>query len=176
MIFTEMELAGAYLIESVPIEDDRGHFARMFCKREFLDHGLNTDWVQSNISFSRYRGTVRGMHFQVAPSAEIKTVSCVKGEIYDVIVDLRSDSPSYGKWLGCTLTEDNQHALYVPAGYAHGFQTLTDNAKVFYQMSEFYAPDCARGVRWDDPAFDIRWPLPVAAISPRDLEFPRFAP
>ena len=175
MIFTETALDGAYLIKPEPIEDERGHFARVFCKNEFLDHGLNTTWVQCNTSFNRIKGTVRGMHFQVAPGAEIKTVSCTRGEIYDVIVDLRADSPSRGRLYGCRLTEDNQHVLYIPAGCAHGFQTLTDKATVYYQMSEFYAPEQARGVRYDDPTFNIRWPLPVASISARDLGFPSAA-
>ena len=176
MIFTETALDGAYLIKPEPIEDERGHFARVFCKNEFLEHGLNTTWVQCNTSFNRIKGTVRGMHFQVAPGAETKTVSCMRGEIYDVIVDLRDDSPSRGQWYGCRLSEDNQHVLYIPEGCAHGFQTLTDKASVFYQMSQFYVPECARGVRWDDPAFNIRWPLAVASISARDLGFPSFVP
>jgi dTDP-4-dehydrorhamnose 3,5-epimerase len=176
VIFTETALHGAWLIKPEPIEDERGHFARVFCMREFLDHGLNTTWVQCNTSFNRIKGTVRGMHFQVDPGSEIKTVSCMRGEIHDVIVDLRADSPSRGQWYACRLTEENQHVLYIPEGCAHGFQTLTDKASVFYQMSQFHLPECARGVRWDDPAFNIQWPVAVASISTRDMRFPLFVP
>lgn len=176
VIFTETELRGAWLIKPEPIEDERGHFSRVFCRDEFLAHGLNTSWVQCNSSFNRIKGTIRGMHFQLAPGAEIKTVSCVRGEIFDVIVDLRDDSPSRGEWFGCRLSQDNQQILYIPEGFAHGFQTMTDEASVYYQMSAFYVPECARGVRWDDLAFNIRWPLSVASISVRDLGFPHFVP
>ena len=174
MIFTATTVAGAHLITPERIEDDRGHFARVFCQTEFLGRGLNASWVQCNLSFNKIKGTVRGMHFQVSPATEIKTVSCVRGEIFDVVVDLRENSISHGKWYGCRLSQDNQHVLYIPDGCAHGFQTLTNEASVFYQMSQRYAPDCARGVRWDDPAFDIRWPLAVTSISARDLGFPSY--
>lgn len=176
MIFTETALAGAFLIQPEPIEDDRGSFARMFCKNLFLDHGLNTTWVQCNSSVNKRKGTIRGMHFQIAPGAEIKTVNCTRGAIFDVIVDLREDSPSRGQWYGCTLTQENQHILYIPEGFAHGFQTLADDTSVYYQMSQFHVPECARGVRWNDAAFGITWPLPVSSISAKDSEFPLFVP
>lgn len=174
MIFTETTLEGAFLIEPEPIVDERGSFARMFCKNLFLERGLNATWVQCNSSVNSRKGTIRGMHFQIPPGAEIKTVNCVRGAIYDVIVDIREDSPSRGRWYGCTLTEENQHILYIPEGFAHGFQTLADNTSVYYQMSQFHVPDCARGVRWNDPAFGIEWPLPVSSISAKDSEFPSF--
>jgi dTDP-4-dehydrorhamnose 3,5-epimerase len=175
VIFTETPVAGAFLIAPERIEDERGHFARVFCREEFQAHGLHADWVQCNTSFNARRGTVRGMHYQVAPSAEVKTVTCVRGEIFDVVVDLRPDSRSRGKWCGYRLAADNQHILYIPEGCAHGFQTLTDEATVYYQMSGFYAPAQARGVRWDDPAINVEWPLPVTMISARDLAFPPLA-
>jgi dTDP-4-dehydrorhamnose 3,5-epimerase len=176
VIFTETGIEGALLIKPEPIEDERGSFARMFCKNLFLDHGLNATWVQCNSSVNKRKGTIRGMHFQIAPGAEIKTVNCVRGAIYDVIVDLRESSRSRGRWYGCTLTAENQHILYVPEGFAHGFQTLEDDTSVYYQMSQFHVPECARGVRWDDPARKIEWPLPVSSISAKDSAFPPFVP
>ena len=168
MIFTSTKLQDAYIIEPKKLEDERGFFARTWCEREFRDRGLNPNLVQCNISFNKTKGTLRGMHLQVAPCAEAKLVRCTKGAIYDVIVDLRPDSPSYKQWLGVELTPANHKALYVPEGFAHGFQTLADNTEVFYQMSQFYAPECARGYRWNDPSFGITWPEEISVISSKD--------
>ncbi len=170
MIFTETPLPGAYLIDLEPHRDERGLFARTFCRREFDAHGLNSNIVQCNTSFNHKAGTLRGMHYQKAPSREAKLVRCVRGAIYDVIVDCRS-----GKSFAAELTAENRCALFVPEGFAHGFQTLTDNSEVEYQMSEFYNPDCGTGYRYDDPVLAIAWPLPVAVISPQDLTWPAFS-
>jgi dTDP-4-dehydrorhamnose 3,5-epimerase len=152
MIFTETILKGAYLIDVKPIEDERGFFSRSFCQEEFASHGLNVNIAQCNISFNKKKGTLRGMHFQLTPKAEAKVVRCTRGAIYDVIIDLRPQSPTYCKWVAMELTAHNYKALYLPEGFAHGFQTLEDNSEVFYQMFEFYAPEYASGVRWDDMA------------------------
>jgi dTDP-4-dehydrorhamnose 3,5-epimerase len=170
--FTETKLKGAYLIDLDKHEDERGFFARSWCKDEFEKHGLNPHLVQCNISFNKKRGTLRGMHYQVAPYEEAKTVRCTMGALYDVIVDLRSASPTYKRWLSVKLTAQNRRAIYVPEGFAHGFQTLVDETEVFYQMSEFYHPECARSVRWDDPAFGIVWPVVEKIISKKDQEIP----
>ena len=159
MIFSETKLKGAFIIDIEPREDERGFFARSWCEDEFQQHGLNTHLVQCNISYNKKRGTLRGMHYQVAPFAETKLVRCTMGAIYDVIVDLRRDSPTYLHWISVELTAENHRALYVPEEFAHGFQTLTDNTEVFYQMSEFYHAECSRGIQWDDPAIGIVWPL-----------------
>ncbi|MEW6141323.1 MAG: dTDP-4-dehydrorhamnose 3,5-epimerase [Thermodesulfobacteriota bacterium] len=174
MLFTETEIAGAYLIDPEPVTDDRGSFVRTFCKREFKEHGLVCTFVQGNISYNRKKGTVRGMHYQIRPHEEVKVVRCVRGTIFDVIVDLRPDSRTFKQWLGFELSGANQRSLYVPAGVAHGFQTLEDDSEVLYLMSQFYNPDAAAGVRWDDPAFGIKWPLEVTAISVKDREYPNF--
>lgn len=171
MIFKETELKGAYIIELEPIEDERGEFARSFCKNEFKEHGLNLTIAQCNISFNKKKSTLRGMHYQAAPHEETKLVSCMRGAIYDVIIDLRPDSSTYCQWFAVELIADNYTMLYIPEGFAHGFQALQDNTVVFYQMSEFYHPECARGVRWDDHAFNIVWPLSVPIISERDRLF-----
>ncbi len=171
MIFTQTKLPGAFLIEAVPVEDERGFFARTWCQQEFQAHGINPRLVQCNISYNTKQGTLRGMHYQVPPFAEAKLVRCTKGSVYDVIVDLRPTSPSFKQWLAVELSADNHRAMYVPEGCAHGFQTLEDDTEVFYQMSEFYAADCGRGVRWNDPAFAIRWPMVVAAISLKDMQY-----
>jgi dTDP-4-dehydrorhamnose 3,5-epimerase len=159
MRFIETKLKGAYIIEPEPIDDERGFFARTFCQEEFAAHGLRTQFVQCSISFNKKKGTLRGMHYQVAPYEEAKLVRCTMGAIYDVIIDLRPGSLTSTQWVAVELTAQNRKMLYVPGGFAHGFQTLEDNTEVFYQMSEFYHPECARGVRWDDPAFGITWPL-----------------
>lgn len=172
MKFTELPLAGAYLIEPDRRTDERGYFARSFCIDEFASHGLPTGVVQCNVSFNRIRGTLRGMHFQRAPMAEAKLVRCTRGAIYDVIVDLRPDSPTYCRWYGAELTEENGSALFIPEGFAHGFQTLVDKSEVFYQMFAAYSGEHADGVRWDDPSFAIAWPLPVSSIADRDRSFP----
>lgn len=175
MIFTETELTGAFIIELETLEDERGFFARTWCEQEFGARGLNPRLVQCNISFNRKKGTLRGMHYQTAPYGEAKLVRCTNGAIYDVIIDLRPDSPTFKRWVAVELTNDNRRALYIPEGLAHGFQSLKDNAEVFYQMSEFYRPEYAGGVRWDDPAFDIRWPVDEVIISARDRHYADFA-
>ena len=172
MIFTETALEGAYLITIEPIEDERGFFSRSFCQKEFAVHGLNADVAQCNISFNKKKGTLRGMHFQTTPKEEAKLVRCTQGVIYDVIIDLRPESPTYCKWVGEELTAHSYKALYIPERFAHGFQTLEDNSEVFYQMFEFYAPEYASGVRWDDPTFNIKWPLKTPIISERDRAYP----
>ena len=174
MIFTPTALAGAYLIQPEPIADERGFFARSWCRREFAERGLESRLEQCNISFNRLRGTLRGMHFQAAPFAEAKLVRCTAGAIYDVIVDMRPGSATYLQHVGAELTAENRAMLFIPEGFAHGFQTLADNTEVFYQMSETYAPAYAGGVRWNDPTFGICWPLPVSVISPKDAQLPYF--
>ncbi len=168
MIFTETRLKGAYVIDIEPIEDKRGFFARSFCRQEFEGQGLVSCFVQCNISFNHKRGTLRGLHYQASPHEETKLVSCTAGSLYDVIVDLRPASPTYCQWVTVELTAENHRLLYIPRGVAHGFQTLKDNSVVYYQMSEFYHPECARGVRWDDPAFMISWPITNPIISDKD--------
>jgi dTDP-4-dehydrorhamnose 3,5-epimerase len=175
MIFTETALKSAFVIDPEPFVDERGFFARSWCIREFEQNGLNPALVQCNISYNRKRGTLRGMHFQVAPHEEAKLVRCTRGAIYDVIIDMRPDSGTYLKWFGVELTAENHKMLYIPEQFAHGFLTLADDAEVFYQMSEFYAPECARGFRWNDPAFEIRWPEPINVISDKDREYPDFS-
>jgi dTDP-4-dehydrorhamnose 3,5-epimerase len=174
MIFTETPLRGALLVDIEKHEDERGFFARSFCRREFKAHGLNSQLVQCNISFNPGKGTLRGMHFQVKPHEEAKLVRCTRGAIFDAIIDLRPDSPTYKKDLCVILTAENRRMLYVPEGFAHGFLTLEDATEVFYQISEFYAPECQRGVRWDDPAFAIAWPAAPRLISERDRSYPDF--
>ena len=171
MIFTETRLKGAYLIDLDKHEDERGFFARSWCMDEFEKHGLNQRLVQCNISFNKKRGTLRGMHYQAEPYEEAKLVRCTIGALYDVIIDLRSGSPTFKEWFSVELTAENHCALYVPEGFAHGFQTLVDNTEVFYQMSEFFHPECAHGVRWDDPIFGIVWPIPKPIISNKDANF-----
>ena len=175
MIFTKISLPGAYLVELERREDERGFFARSFCNREFTDLGLDPCVAQCNISFNHKKGILRGMHYQLPPYAEAKLVRCTRGAIYDVIVDLRRDATTFMKWYSVELTAENRIALYIPKGFAHGFQTLVDDTEVFYQMSEFYAPESARGFRWDDPQFDITWPLQVSQISEKDLALQVFS-
>jgi dTDP-4-dehydrorhamnose 3,5-epimerase len=174
MIFTATKLAGAYVIEPELIADDRGFFARSWCTKEFVAQGLNPQLVQCNISFNRRRGTLRGMHYQASPYGECKLVRCTAGSIYDVIIDLRPDSATYTQWVAVELSSANRQALYIPEGLAHGFQTLTDETEVLYQMSEFYHPESARGVRWDDPKFQVPWPIVEITISDRDRQYPDF--
>ena len=174
MIFIETRLKGAYVVEPEHLADERGFFARVWCQREFEAHGLNPNLTQCNISFNHRKGTLRGMHYQIAPHAESKLVRCTKGAIYDVIVDLRADSNTFMQWFGIELSADNRRMLYVPEGLAHGFLTLTDAVEVFYQMSEFYSAEHARSVRWNDPAFGIQWPGEVLMISERDSSQPDF--
>lgn len=174
MIFTETKLKGAFIIEPEPLEDERGFFARTFDQKEFEAHGLSPRVVQCNISFNKKKGTLRGMHYQIAPYQEAKLVCCTKGTIYDVIIDLRKDSPTLKQWIAVELTAENRRMLYIPEEFAHGFQTLEDNTEVFYQMSEFYHPESAKGVRWNDPAFEIVWPDDIRVISDRDRQYPDF--
>lgn len=176
MIFKETDLEGAYIVELEAIEDNRGFFARSFCRKEFEKYGLNPNIVQCNISYNKKKGTLRGMHYQVKPHEEAKIVSCVKGSIYDVIIDLRPDSPTRCHWFAVELSAENFKMLYIPEAFAHGFQTLEDNTVVFYQMSEFYHPECAMGVRWDDPAFNIEWPDDARIITVKDLRYPDVNP
>jgi dTDP-4-dehydrorhamnose 3,5-epimerase len=176
VILRETELTGAFVIEAELIEDERGFFARTWCQREFEAHGLTVVWVQGNISGNHRAGTLRGMHYQMAPHGEIKLVRCTSGSVYDVIVDLRPDSPTYLNHVGIELSSRNRKMLYIPEGLAHGFQTLEDNTEVLYLMSGFYAPECARGVRWNDPIFGIQWPSAVRIISARDQGFPDYRP
>jgi dTDP-4-dehydrorhamnose 3,5-epimerase len=176
MRFIETNFHDAWLIEPVPAKDVRGSFMRTFCQQEFGERGLETIYVQQSCSRSHLRGTIRGMHFQHPPHSEIKLVSCRKGAIWDVIIDLRPDSATYCQWQGFELTADNDHQLYVPAGFAHGFQSLCTDIEVNYLISAFYKPAAADGVRYDDPAFVIEWPLHVAAISEKDRSWPDFVP
>ncbi|HZT22863.1 MAG TPA: dTDP-4-dehydrorhamnose 3,5-epimerase [Verrucomicrobiae bacterium] len=176
MKFTETPLPGAYVIELEKRGDDRGWFARFFCEREFARHQLNPRIVQANNSFSRHRGTLRGMHYQLPPRAEDKIVRCLRGALFDAIIDLRPESPTFLKHFTIELTAENRTMLYVPKGFAHGFITLEPDTEVFYLVTEFYAPDYERGIRYNDPKFGIRWPLPPAVISDKDRNHPDFDP
>jgi dTDP-4-dehydrorhamnose 3,5-epimerase len=170
LIFTETELKGAFIINVKKLEDERGFFGRTFCQKEFEDHGINPHVVQANVSYNKVKGTVRGMHYQVHPYEETKLVRCVRGAIYDVIIDLRKNSPTYTKWIGVELREDSYRMLFVPEGFGHGFITLQDNTEVIYQVSQFYTPGSERGIRWDDPAFNIHWPIKPVIISDKDTQ------
>jgi dTDP-4-dehydrorhamnose 3,5-epimerase len=172
MKFVETELKGAFIIEPDRLEDERGFFARVFCEEEFAAHGLETHFVQCSISFNHRKGTLRGMHYQAPPHEETKIVRCSGGLIYDVIVDLREDSGTYRKWVGIELSATNHRMVYVPAGFAHGFQTLEDNCEVHYQISVEYNPASSRGLHYADHELAIAWPLPVKVISERDRSFP----
>ena len=168
MRFIGTKLEGACIVEPEPHKDSRGLFARTFCAHEFREQGLAEAFVQCNTSWNTHKGTVRGLHYQVSPSCETKLVRCTAGAIWDVIVDLRPGSPTYLQHVGIELSARNRRALYIPEMFAHGFQTLEDGTEVFYQMSEFYTPELAKGLRYDDPKLGIRWPLPVTCISDRD--------
>ena len=172
MKFAETGLAGAFIIEPEPREDSRGFFARTFCAGEFGERGLARVFAQCSVSMTREQGTIRGLHFQIAPAAEAKLVRCTAGALYDVIVDMRPDSKTYLRHVGVELTARNRRALYVPEMFAHGFQTLEGDTEVFYQISAFYAPDLARGLRFDDPKLGIKWPLSVTAMSEKDRNWP----
>ena len=175
MIFIETKLKGAFIIEPETIEDKRGFFARICCQKEFDEHGLISHFVQCNISFNKKKGTLRGMHYQNAPYEEVKVVRCTKGAIYDVILDLRQDSITYKQWIAVELTADNHKVLYVPEGFAHGYQTLEDDTEVFYQVTQFYSPESERGIRWEEPQFGIQWPAVVERIiSEKDKNWPDF--
>ncbi|HEX8747032.1 MAG TPA: dTDP-4-dehydrorhamnose 3,5-epimerase [Pyrinomonadaceae bacterium] len=175
MKFIETPLRGAYVIEMEPHRDERGYFARTWCRAEFEARGLNARLEQCSTSFNVSRGTLRGLHYQAEPYEEAKLVRCARGALYDLIVDLRPGSVSFRKWFAVELTASNLLMLYVPEGFAHGFQTLEDETEVLYQISESYRPEYARGVRWNDPAFDFRWPMDERVMSERDLSFPDFA-
>ena len=168
MKFTEAKLQGVFIIDIERFEDERGFFARAFCQKEFEAYGLNPRVTQCNISFNKKKGTLRGMHYQVAPYEEAKLVRCTRGAIYDVVIDLRSDSPTFKRWTAVELTAENRKMLYVPEGFAHGFQALEDNTEVFYQMSGFYHSESERELRWNDPAFGIEWPIANPTISNKD--------
>jgi dTDP-4-dehydrorhamnose 3,5-epimerase len=172
MRFTETDLVGAWIIDPSPHEDDRGRFMRAWCAREFAEHDLDFLPVQANMGFSRRRGTVRGMHFQEAPALEAKLMRCTRGAIFDVVLDLRPKSPSFGQWRGVHLTAENGRMLYVPEHCAHGYQTLEDCTEIYYMTSGLYAADSVRGVRFDDPAFSIQWPLIATVVSDQDRTWP----
>lgn len=172
MKFIETKLKGAYIIELEPIEDERGFFARSFCIDEFKKNGIDFKIVQCNISHNKKKGALRGMHYQVAPHQEAKLVSCIKGAIYDVIIDLRKNSPNYGQWVAVELNEENKKMFFIPKGFAHGFQTLTDNCEVQYFMLEFYSPEYGSGVRYNDPFFNIKWPIKNPILSEKDKNWP----
>ncbi len=171
MTFTETKIKGAFIVDPELIKDERGFFARTWCQKEFEAHGLDSRLVQCNISFNVKKGTLRGMHYQLPPHAEAKLVRCTMGSIYDVIIDLRKESSTFKQWVAVKLTVENRTMLYIPEGLAHGFQTLEDNSEVFYQMSEFYHPESACGIRWDDPMFCISWPVPDPILSLNDTSY-----
>ncbi|MBC6903957.1 dTDP-4-dehydrorhamnose 3,5-epimerase [Saccharophagus sp. K07] len=174
MKFQETKLAGAYIVDLNLLQDERGFFSRIFCRNEFEQHGLVSDVVQGNMSWNRSKGTLRGMHFQYSPYQETKFIRCVRGAIYDVIIDLRKDSPTYKQWIGVELTADNRTALFVPKDFAHGFITLQDDTEVFYLVSQSYQPGSEGGIRWNDPQFQIEWPLEPTCISAKDAAWPDY--
>lgn len=175
MKFSETGLKGAYIVEIEKIADERGFFAREWCQREFREHGLNENIAQTSISFNIKKGTLRGMHYQAYPYEEAKLVRCTRGSIYDVIIDLRTDSPTFKASFGIEISSENYKMLYIPEGFAHGFITLSDNTEVLYKITEFYTPGSAHGLRWNDPAFNIQWPLKPLVISERDSSYPDFS-
>jgi len=175
MKFSESQLKGAFIIEPEKMEDHRGFFARMWCQNEFKAHGLNPNFVQINLSFNKYRGIIRGLHYQTTPYEEAKLFRCTRGAMYDVIIDLRPESPTYLKWAGFELTADNRKMLYVPENFANGYQALSDNTEVFYLVSQFYSPDSEKGIRYNDPAFNIEWPeKDDLVISEKDKCWPDY--
>ena len=177
MIFEETNLKGAFVIRIEKRADERGFFARAWCKKEFEAHGLSLQFVQSNLAASRHKNTMRGMHYQSAPFQEAKLIRCTKGAVYDVIIDLRPDSATYEGWFGIELNMDSHKMLYVPENFAHGYQTLVDDSEVYYQVSAFYSPEHEKGIRWNDPAFDIKWPVTKdLVISEKDKNWPDYSP
>lgn len=174
MKYVSTILPDVWIVDLERQVDERGYFARSWCEKEFGDRGLNPRLVQCSVSYNLRRGTLRGMHYQAAPHAEVKLVRCTRGAVYDVVLDLRPNSPTFTRWMAVELSADNGRAVYIPEDCAHGFQTLTDEAEVFYQMSEVYHPESAHGVRWDDPAFAIQWPGDDKIVSSRDTAFPSF--
>jgi dTDP-4-dehydrorhamnose 3,5-epimerase len=175
MRFIPAQLSGVWLIELELRSDERGWFTRTWCEQEFAAHGLNTRWPQGNLTRTLHRGMIRGMHWQAEPRPEVKLVRCAAGAIWDVVVDVRRDSPTFGRWEAFELTADNGRQLYIPAGFAHGFQCLTDNCEVAYLMGETYVPELARGLRWNDPAVGIQWPIADPSLSERDRKLPLLA-
>lgn len=174
MIFTETKLKGAFEIEIKKLEDDRGFFGRSWCANEMKEHGLNTNICQANTSLSKQKGTLRGMHFQYDPYQETKLIRCTRGRIFDVIIDLRADSPTFKQWFGAELTQDNYKMLYVPEDFAHGFITLEDNCEVTYLVTQFYTPNSEGGIRWNDPSFNIQWPIEPVVLSEKDANHPDY--
>ena len=174
MIFTETKLKGAFIVEVKKLEDERGFFGRAWCQNEFEEHGLASVIRQINTSYTKKKGTIRGMHYQIDPYREAKFIRCTRGRIYDVIIDLRKDSPTFMEWTGHELTADNYKMLFVPGNFAHGFVTLEDHSEIYYTVSEFYTPGSERGIRYDDPAFDIKWPIEVEVVSDKDKNHPPF--
>lgn len=174
MIFQETKLTGVFEIQIEAKADERGFFARTWCQQEFESHGLNSQLAQCSVSFNTRKGTLRGMHYQAAPFPETKVVRCTRGSLYDVVLDLREQSPTFKQWIGVTLDAEKRNMVYVPEGCAHGFITLEAETEIFYQISEFFKPELSRGVRWDDSAFQIAWPAPVQLISERDRTYPDF--
>jgi dTDP-4-dehydrorhamnose 3,5-epimerase len=174
MKFNPLPTKGAYVIELERRGDERGFFARLFCEREFADAGLITRFVQINNSMTSKKGTLRGMHYQLMPTAEVKIVRCIRGALFDVILDLRPDSPTFGKWYGTELNEDNRRMMYVPGGFAHAILTVTEDVEAVYLVSDFYSPEDERGVRWDDPTFRVEWPIDPVEISQKDRSWPDF--
>jgi len=174
MNFSETSLKGVFLVTLKKIEDDRGYFARGWCRNELADHGIGADFIQLNTAFSHRKGTIRGMHYQEAPHQEAKFVRCTRGAIFDVALDLRPESPTYGQWFGQELSAENGAMLYLPEGCAHGYQTLAPDTEMYYLTNALYAPAAAKGVRYDDPAFGIAWPLPVSIVSDADRKWPSF--
>ena len=176
MIFSELPLSGAYEIEPETVSDERGFFARLWCAEEFAARGLSADFVQSSVSFNRRRETLRGLHYQAPPHAETKLVRCIRGAVFDCLVDLRRESPTYRQWFGYELTAESRHALYIPEGIAHGFQTLTEDTELLYEITTAYSPAAAQGIRWNDAKLSIRWPYPERpVISERDANLPLLA-
>lgn len=174
MIFEETPLKGAYTINLNRFEDERGFFARSYCRKEFEDHGITAQIVQANLSYSKKKGTLRGIHYQISPFEETKLVRCIRGAVYDVIIDLRKDSPTYKQWFGIELNEENYTMLFVPESFGHGYQTLKDHTEVIYMVSQFYAPGAERGIRWNDPVFGIQWPAEVKVISSKDANWDEY--
>ncbi len=174
MIFTKTNLQGAYIIDIEKKEDNRGFFARTFCANEFADNNLESKFVQANTSFNYKKGTLRGMHYQKSPYEEDKLVRCTRGSIFDAIIDLRKDSPTYKKWFGIELSAENRKSLFVPKGFAHGYMTLEDNSEVTYLVTQFYTPDADSGIKFNDPAFNIEWPITPVLVSEKDLNHPEF--
>lgn len=172
MIFTETPLKGSYIIEVTPFQDERGWFGRTYCEREFKSIGISPSWVQINQSYSTHKGTLRGMHYQLPPFEEMKLVRCIGGKVFDVIIDLRKNSNTFLKWFGIELSAENKKMIFIPEGFAHGFQTLTDHCELIYHHSQFYTPESEAGIKYNDAVIHIAWPLEVTCISDRDNHHP----